>query len=407
MIRCRPLPSMSLLLGLLFSTGCQESGPRDTGFTVRDSAGIQIVESAAPAWEPGMGWSLAAEPSLEIGLLEGPEEYVFDRIGEVFLLSDGRIAASNRRTSEIRYFASDGTFLNAVGGAGEGPGEFQSMRTWPGTADTLLVFDARLARLTTLDPEGGFVTSIRIEGESGLGFPTPFGSTSDGGVFVTSGTGGYGAGASGLLEGNEIIFSRHAPKGDFRNVIARLQASPHWAHTVAGQTIAQYLPHSVGWTVFAWESGHVFLGSGDEPEIEVWDPDGSMVRLIRWDAERRLVGDREIAEYREEFLASYQDPDQKRFWEGWLREVPFPDALPTFDGLLVDRTGHLWVERYQPFWDDSRTWSILSPDGLWLGDLDTPPALRITEIGADYVLGVWKDEMDVEFVRMYALDRGL
>jgi len=407
MIRCRSLPSMSLLLGLLLSTGCQDSGPRDTGFTVRDSAGIQMVESAAPAWEPGVGWTLAAEPSLEIGLLDGPEEYVFDRIGEVFLLSDGRIAASNRRTSEIRYFASDGTFLNAVGGAGEGPGEFQSMRTWPGTADTLLVYDSRLARVTTLDPEGGFVTSIRIEGESGLGFPTPFGSTSDGGSFVTNGTGGYGAGASGLLQGNEIIFSRHSPEGEFRNVIARFQAGPQWAYTSGGRTGATYLPYSVGWTVYAWEPEHVFLGLGVEPEIEVRDPDGSMVRLIRWEAERRSVGDQEIAEYREESLAYFEDPNEKRYWEGWLKEVPFPDVLPTFDGLLVDRTGHLWVEQYQPFWKESHTWSILSPDGEWLGDMETPSALRITEIGADYILGVWKDEMDVEFVRMYALDRGL
>jgi hypothetical protein len=30
----------------------------------------------------------------------------------------------------------------------------------------------------------------------------------------------------------------------------------------------------------------------------------------------------------------------------------------------------------------------------------------MNEIGEDYILGVWKDEMDVEYVRMYSLDRG-
>jgi hypothetical protein len=32
--------------------------------------------------------------------------------------------------------------------------------------------------------------------------------------------------------------------------------------------------------------------------------------------------------------------------------------------------------------------------------------MEIHDIGEDHILGVWKDEMDVEYVRMYSLDRG-
>jgi hypothetical protein len=393
------------LLLLPISGGCQDTSPHDSGFTVRDSAGVQILQSARPAWEPGSGWALALDPGLEIGLLEGPEEYVFDRIGQVFLLSDGRLAASNWRTWEIRYFGGDGIFLEAVGGAGEGPGEFLSMRMWRGRADSLLVFDGRLNRVSVIDPQGAFVRVIPVTMEPGLGYPSAVGSTHDGGLFVTSGTGGFGAGASGLLEGSEIIFSRYGPDGGFRNVIAKFPMGPQWAHTSGGRTTAGAIPFSVGWPVHAWDPGHALLGLGGEAEIEVWDPDGSLDRVIRWGSEPRSVGDQEIAKYREELLASYEDPNQKRFWQGWLREVPFPDAFPTFDNLLIDSTGHLWVEQFTPSWEESRTWTILSPEGEWLGDLDTPPALRITEIGTDYVLGVWRDELDVEYVRMYALDR--
>ena len=32
-----------------------------------------------------------------------------------------------------------------------------------------------------------------------------------------------------------------------------------------------------------------------------------------------------------------------------------------------------------------------------------PPGFRPHDIGADYVLGVWRDELGIEFVRMYDL----
>jgi hypothetical protein len=34
-----------------------------------------------------------------------------------------------------------------------------------------------------------------------------------------------------------------------------------------------------------------------------------------------------------------------------------------------------------------------------------PAGLRVDDIGADYVLGVWRDDFDVEHVRLHALRR--
>ena len=41
--------------------------------------------------------------------------------------------------------------------------------------------------------------------------------------------------------------------------------------------------------------------------------------------------------------------------------------------------------------------------GRFLGTVDTPANGFVTHIGADFVLGVWLDELDVEQVRMYRL----
>ena len=38
--------------------------------------------------------------------------------------------------------------------------------------------------------------------------------------------------------------------------------------------------------------------------------------------------------------------------------------------------------------------------------LAMPDGLTVTDIGGDYVLGVERDEMDVQFLRLYGLSRG-
>ena len=68
-------------------------------------------------------------------------------------------------------------------------------------------------------------------------------------------------------------------------------------------------------------------------------------------------------------MAEYEGSDREEFWNGWLRDVPFPDFMPTYDKLLVDRLGHLWVREYQPSWEDSRTWFTFAPDGRGLGEV--------------------------------------
>jgi hypothetical protein len=35
--------------------------------------------------------------------------------------------------------------------------------------------------------------------------------------------------------------------------------------------------------------------------------------------------------------------------------------------------------------------------------VETPPRFRIFQIGSDFMLGRWRDELDVDHVRMYEL----
>jgi hypothetical protein len=50
-------------------------------------------------------------------------------------------------------------------------------------------------------------------------------------------------------------------------------------------------------------------------------------------------------------------------------------------------------------------WIVLDMTGAAVATVRTPPDLWVLEIGADYVLGVAHDSLDVETVRLYRLSR--
>jgi hypothetical protein len=46
---------------------------------------------------------------------------------------------------------------------------------------------------------------------------------------------------------------------------------------------------------------------------------------------------------------------------------------------------------------------VYGSDGRMRGALELPADFTVSEIGADYVLGIWRDELDVQHVRLYRI----
>ena len=110
--------------------------------SVRDSAGITIIKSAAAMWRGPEAWRLDATPALRIGLQEGDERYLFAGIVGAGRLDDGRIVVGDRTSGQVRFYGSDGVFERAEGRRGEGPGEFEYMRALSRCSrDSIFAFD--------------------------------------------------------------------------------------------------------------------------------------------------------------------------------------------------------------------------------------------------------------------------
>ncbi len=77
--------------------------------------------------------------------------------------------------------------------------------------------------------------------------------------------------------------------------------------------------------------------------------------------------------------------------------------MPAYRSLVVDTEGNLWVEEYRRPGDDQPRWTVFNLDGEMLGLVETPPRFSIYQIGSDFVLGRWHDDLDVEHVQLYEL----
>jgi hypothetical protein len=147
-----------------------------------------------------------------------------------------------------------------------------------------------------------------------------------------------------------------------------------------------------------------FYGSSDSYEIGRYDPAGRLLRLVRGPREVRPVTPADVERYKEARRTGADESARQR-QERSLAAMPFPETMPAHGDIQADRAGNLWVSDYMVTPDDPARWTVFDPEGRMLGAVVTPARFRVHDIGEDYVLGVWKDELDVEHVRVFPLEK--
>ena len=71
--------------------------------------------------------------------------------------SRGEIIVEERRRASIRLLSSDGAYMNDIGGAGEGPGEYRYIgNTVVESADSVYVWEVLARRVMVYDPNDFF-----------------------------------------------------------------------------------------------------------------------------------------------------------------------------------------------------------------------------------------------------------
>ncbi len=367
----------------------------------------------------------------------------YDIVGAV-MLSDGRIVVANRGTSEVMFFAPDGNFLFAAGGSGDGPGAFLSLATLGvGSDDTLFTYDDRTGRISVFSADGAFLRTRRIDIRSAL--PAGFGF-------------GPGLQAAGWTPAGELVAFRTSTSArsgrDSSDSLGRARPSATYSESLRlrrpmiellsfdreGRLASRIGELKGSESLFltqvqdqrddggsgtismtssvldlpflktfqadaAW--GAVAFGNTADYEIRVTDASGDLMYTVRRARVSGTVttGDRNA--WIQGRLSVISDPElrerRRRLYDG----IEFPTTMPAFSSLALQEDGELWVEEFDV--DAARRghtrWSVYGAGGTHLGDATMPARLRPMSIGRDYLLGVWKDELDVEYVRVHDVMR--
>jgi len=386
--------------------------PQDTSratstYSTTDSAGIEIVQNVAPI--EGTPPITMGEALVSIGGAEGPEAELLSRVGGATRLPNGRIALSDNGSASVRLYDRSGNLVWSFGRRGEGPREFTGvLGPWQvGTDEVrLAAYDGRGQRLTTLTSDGEFLAVRPLR---------PFSANTPA--------------VAGVLDDLTVVQVERAwtsEPGEFSTVTAHVVVfrPPDWSRdtiysaptnrrgfvtTKSGREVMMgpiFEPH------FSADAGDRLIVVTDckTPEYREIGLDGRVKRIVRWPAGDRRVSDEEVALYYEEMRGDLS-PERRRAVDERLAASPVRDVFPACDlthpllggAIRVGSDGDVWIRGYTRPSDTEHTWLRFS-DGVLRGVLYLDPSMAVQEFGANYMIVVERDELDVERVREYVLE---
>ncbi len=360
----------------------------------------QVVESESPR-DPDL--TLADEPLVRIGEIDGDIEYIFGDVTGAVRLDDGSVIIADEQSYNLRRFDAGGRHMWSSGREGEGPGEYGGLRLLrgcPGAAIT--VFDWNLDRIAQLDQDGE-VTDTRALTADGVNPYNEPACTPDGDLVFTP----WPEFDRTVDEGEhhrwrmELRWARDGDQVSLRSGIAGTERT-RYGNSDGPRTWGRVM-------VFAVAPTGVWYGSADDYELEHVDWTGRVTRIARWAGPDLTVTRERLDRYLDAWLARYDDPAERRRFERdqWpdIRDG-LPDRFPAYEeALLTPPDGSMWVTTYGWRSPDQEL-HLLDADGVWLRRLTMPSGSTVLDAGRDWVLLRERGELDVPMVAVYRLVEG-
>lgn len=359
--------------------------------TRRDSAGVAILEYPADVAQRVPQWTVDTHPLAVIGDDPDGSDDVTHVFGAV-LLSDGAVAFWDDARGQVAVYEPDGTERRRIGRRGQGPDEFGSMYMLARSGDTLITVDPVNDRIGLYTP-----TLAKLSETPGARICQPMmviGRLPDGSyVADVSMFGQFGLSVTNATQRLPRPLLRVTPAacdtiGLFPGPDMRVIETRYRGRLGTQQVFVDYGRRTVS-TV--WDS-LIAVGSQSAWQIDLIDPDGQVVRLIRlhWTAQPAPAGLKDTIIHRRMDRLHQQgterlvDPAET---DRLIREGTFvADSLPPYNDLLVGTDHRLWVvDAWAPGLPE-RSALAFSPSGTIEAHLTLPARYTPMAFGSDRVL---------------------
>lgn len=407
------------LLSLLALAACADpggdpapgSGPLvETREVVGDTLVVRAISGST--W----GEEAVLVPEVEIGVLDGDEDYMFGQIRSLAVAQDGTIYAMDAQIPALRVYGPDGAHLGTWGRQGGGPGEFAQP-----DGGLAVLSDGRIAvrdpgnsRMQIYAPDGtpletwpvvpgGFNTSNPMSVGRGDTLLTPLI------VDLTVDIRDWRTGLQRIAPDGRVVDTLMVPESHYESAMVEARRE--------GSVSRNSVPYAPQEQVRWHPDGFFLHGIPERYAFSLLDPAGA-VRVER-EVELPAVAPAE----RDEAIAQtthslrYTDPNWR--WNG----PSVPDRKPAYSGLFVGDDGRIWVFRQGPGvevddadydpgdpdsvedrWQDSQLWDVFERDGTFMGTAEAPLTMSrfpTPVFRGDRVWAVSRDEFDVQRIVRY------
>lgn len=370
------------------------------------SATALALALAGPASSQSLPtWTITPSMSIES---DGTPATEFSFIVTAFRLSDGRIAVANGATNDIRLFYASGKYERTIGRKGAGPGEFRSLGWIGRSGDTAFFYDGGLKRIMT----------VRFNAQPALMEALPIQVPSDRGSFYVNGR---------LPDGRWMVQTSASPSWEMPQGF-RVPLSVGWINRTGDGKI-NWLGQLPGMSIFAYHpsgspgKGSVIGAGAFTPWVyaatsgsTIWFGDSFTDSLITVGASgkqtvihlpipRRPLTEQMIAKARDARLALVRDARDTAATRAMYSSPNVPRDLTFFESLMAGPGGELWVQEAAADAADPVRYLVLSANGAPRAWVSAPAGVRLRDVGADYAVGVHRDDDGIETVRIYRVTR--
>jgi hypothetical protein len=375
--------------------------------TVRDSAGIVIVENPAP--DPKViAFRLDPRPVARMSADTTRDSLAVVLTGFV-PLSGGRFVLAESRSAELRYYDSTGKLLKVSAGKGSGNGVVRTIQTlYRARADSVVATQYVALPFLLFDPEGAYVRNPFPAADS-LGRDL---NTSERLLAQFRGFFGDGTIIADGLRPNTVRSMTWHPTGepndrrppsfylrisaDGRRVLDTIGFfpgnDPQPLYTfdrkpaLNGQMTSMMTSLSIPGlrsSSMRVDGDRMIYAEGTTYEIRAYSMRGHLQRIIRAAVPRREFTAADIARVKEDAVKDLTGIARESALAA-LQTVAFPSVYAAFASMTTDDAHRIWV---RPTSDQAPAglWTVYDPEGKLLGSVQLPEGTRIVWIGADRI----------------------
>ncbi len=375
-----------------------------------------------------VSYRVSEEPRVQIGSVDDDASALFG-VTDAIRLRDGGFLVADGGSRALKFFDSRGAYVRSLGRAGDGPGEFRGLYRVAELEDgRIAALDVILARVTLFSIDGGRDHTYQV--------PRGLGGTEKGiearGLLENGSVVGFreveGAGVEtryGDNPGSMLVHSAPVVQPVLIDTLGRVssflrpipgtetlsqRSIRRDAETIniSGQLVPLPFLRKV---VVAARGDRIAIGPVLGYFVSTFDADGTMRTSFGGSLPMREVPEGVREAWVDEWVARFARRSERREWRGryeeFLSSGSASAVLPAFTALAVQADGKVWRKIYDPELEESdpSRWIVVDPSRQLgsSGTVTLPGGFLPYDIGPDYVLGVWKDVLGIEYVRVYDL----